>query len=198
MLALLGGLAQINPIWQYGPYVPFNVTSPAQPDWYIGWLDGALRLAGPWSFDVFGFPVSEMFWPAILLPGIAFGTLTLWPWIERRFSRDQAEHHLLDRPRDAPLRSAVGMAGLWVFFVMFLEGGNDILAVLLNISVENITRILQVAFVVGPVLVGLATYVVCKGLQRSQIHPARATAGLELRRTAGGGYETVPLEPTSE
>src|SRR6266508_2151977 len=130
MLAALGGLAQINPIWQYGPYVPFNVTSPAQPDWYIGWLDGALRLAGPWSFDVFGFPVSEMFWPAILFPGIAFGTLTLWPWIERRFNRDQAEHHLLDRPSDAPLRSAVGMAGLWVFFVMFLEGGNDILAVL--------------------------------------------------------------------
>jgi ubiquinol-cytochrome c reductase cytochrome b subunit len=198
MLAVLGGLAQINPIWQYGPYVPFNVTSPAQPDWYIGWLDGALRLAGPWSFDVFGFPVSEMFWPAILFPGIAFGTLTLWPWIERRFNRDQAEHHLLDRPRDAPLRSAVGVAGLWVFFVMFLEGGNDILAVMLNVSVENITRILQVAFVVGPFLVGAATYAICRSLQKSQIHPARATAGVELRRTASGGYETVPLEPTSE
>ena len=198
VLAALGGLAQINPVWQYGPYVPFNVTSPAQPDWYIGWLDGALRLGGPWSFTVFGFPVSEVFWPAVLLPGIAFGTLTLWPWIERRFSRDQAEHHLLDRPREAPLRSAIGLAGLWVFFVMFLEGGNDIISVLLNISVENITRVLQVAFVVGPFAVGLATYVVCKSLQKSHIHPATATAGLELRRTADGGYETVPLEPTSE
>jgi ubiquinol-cytochrome c reductase cytochrome b subunit len=198
VLAGLGGLAQINPVWQYGPYVPFNVTSPAQPDWYIGWLDGALRLGGPWSFTVFGFPISEAFWPAILLPGIAFGVLTLWPWVERRFSRDQAEHHLLDRPRDAPLRSAIGMAGLWVFFVMFLEGGNDILAVLLNVDVETITRALQGAFVVGPFVVGVATYAVCKSLQRSRIHPARATAGLALRRTADGGYETVPLDPAAE
>jgi hypothetical protein len=90
------------------------------------------------------------------------------------------------------------VAGLWVFFVMFLEGGNDILAVMLNVSVENITRILQVAFVVGPFLVGAATYAICRSLQKSQIHPARATAGVELRRTASGGYETVPLEPTSE
>jgi ubiquinol-cytochrome c reductase cytochrome b subunit len=198
VLAGLGGLAQINPVWQYGPYAPFNVTSPAQPDWYVGWLDGALRLAGPWAFTVFGYQVSEIFWPAILLPGIAFGTLTLWPWIERRFSRDQAEHHLLDRPRDAPLRSAIGMAGLWVFFVMFLEGGNDIFSVLLNVSVENITRILQTAFVVGPIVIGLATYALCKSLQKTRLHPARASAGVELRRTAGGGYETVPLEPTSE
>jgi ubiquinol-cytochrome c reductase cytochrome b subunit len=196
VLAGLGGLAQINPVWQYGPYVPFNVTSPAQPDWYIGWLDGALRLAGPWSFTIFGYPISEVFWPAILLPGIAFGILTLWPWIERRFTRDAAERHLLDRPRDAPVRSAIGVAGLVVFFVMFLEGGNDIFAVLLDISVENVTRMLQVAFVAGPVLAGLATYAICKSLQASQIHPARPNAGLQLRRTAAGGYETTPIEPT--
>jgi ubiquinol-cytochrome c reductase cytochrome b subunit len=198
VLSLLGGLAQINPVWQYGAYVPFDVTSPAQPDWYIGWLDGALRLGGNWSLIVFGFPISEVFWPAIVLPGIAFGTLTLWPWIERRFSRDQAEHHLLDRPRDAPLRSAIGAAGLWVFFVMFLEGGNDIISVLLNVSVETITRVLQVAFVVGPVVVGVATYAVCKSLQASHLHPARANAGVELSRTHGGGYETAPLDPASE
>jgi ubiquinol-cytochrome c reductase cytochrome b subunit len=198
VLAGLGGLAQINPVWQYGPYVPFNVTSPAQPDWYIGWLDGALRLAGPWSFTIFGFPIAEVFWPAILLPGIAFGMLTLWPWVERRFSKDTAEHHLLDRPRDAPLRSAIGVAGLLVFFVMFLEGGNDIFAVLLNISVESVTRMLQIAFVVGPIVAGVATYAICKSLKSSQIHPARASGGLELHRTAAGGYETTPVEPTAE
>jgi ubiquinol-cytochrome c reductase cytochrome b subunit len=196
MLAGLGGLAQINPIWQYGPYEPFNVTSPAQPDWYIGFLDGALRLAGPWSFRVFGYTISELFWPAIVVPGIAFGVLTLWPWIERRFSSDRAEHHLLDRPRDAPLRSAIGVAGLWMFFVMFLEGGNDIFGVLLDVSVEAITRALQIAFVVGPFVLGFATYAICRSLKTSHLHPARATAGLSLSRTAGGGYETVPLDPT--
>src|SRR6266536_2872826 len=108
----LGGLAQINPVWQSGPFKVANVTSPAQPDWYLGWVDGLLRLSGPWSFKVFGYTVSENFWPAILVPGILFGVLTLLPWIERRFTRDRAEHHLLGRPRDAPARTATGVAGL--------------------------------------------------------------------------------------
>src|SRR4029453_4726711 len=95
VLALLGGLAQINPVCQYGPFLAYNVSSPAQPDWYIGFLDGALRLGPPWDLTLWGFTISEVFWPAILFPGVAFGILTLWPWIERRFTRDRAEHHLL-------------------------------------------------------------------------------------------------------
>ncbi|HEX8132173.1 MAG TPA: cytochrome b, partial [Actinomycetes bacterium] len=197
MLALLGGLAQINPVWQYGQFRPFDVTSPAQPDWYIGFLDGALRLGPPWDLNLFGYTISEVFWPAILFPGIAFGILTLWPWIERRFTKDQAEHHLLDRPRDAPARTATGVAGLMVFFIMFLEGGNDIFGVLLNVSVEAITRTLQWALLVAPVVTWLVTFWVCRSLQRSRVHPARITAGLRLSRTAAGGYETAPLEPTS-
>jgi ubiquinol-cytochrome c reductase cytochrome b subunit len=197
MLALLGGLAQINPVWQYGPFVSFNVTSPAQPDWYIGFLDGALRLGPPWDVTLFGYTISEVFWPAVFFPGVAFGILTLWPWIERRLTRDRAEHHLLDRPRDAPARTATGVAGLVVFFIMFLEGGNDIIAVLLDVSVESITRILQVAIVLAPILLWVATFLICRQLKTTRLHPAAASAGLRLRRTAGGGYETVSLEPTS-
>jgi hypothetical protein len=100
----LGGLAQINPVWQSGPFEAAKVTSPAQPDWYLGWVDGLLRLSGPWELEVFGYTVSENFWPAIVFPAIAFGVLTLWPWIERRCTGDRAAHHLLDRPRDAPAR----------------------------------------------------------------------------------------------
>jgi ubiquinol-cytochrome c reductase cytochrome b subunit len=197
VLALLGGLAQINPVWHYGPFQAFDVTSPAQPDWYIGFLDGALRLGPPWDLTLFGYTISEVFWPAILFPGVAFGILTLWPWIERRFTRDRAEHHLLDRPRDAPARTATGAAGLMVFFIMFLEGGNDILGVLLNVPVETITRILQWSIVIAPVVTWLVTFWVCRGLKRSRIHPGRISAGVRLRRAADGGYETVPLEPTS-
>ena len=195
VLAGLGGLAQINPVWQYGPYNPANVSSPAQPDWYLAWADGLLRLGGPWSFKIFGYTVSENFWPAILFPGIAFGVLTLWPWIERRLTGDRAEHHLLDRPRDAPARTATGVAGLMLFFIPFLEGGNDILAVLLNVSVETITRILQLSFFIAPAVVWLVTYWTCRSLRVTTVHPARATAGVRLRRTAGGGYETVSLDP---
>jgi ubiquinol-cytochrome c reductase cytochrome b subunit len=195
VLAGLGGLAQINPVWQYGPYNPANVSSPAQPDWYLAWADGLLRLGGPWSVRVFGYTISENFWPAILFPGIAFGVLTLWPWIERRFTRDRAEHHLLDRPRDAPVRTATGLAGLLLFFIPFLEGGNDIIAVLLNVSVETITRILQFSFFIAPVVVWVATWWVCRSLKSSRAHPARISAGTRLRRTASGGYETVALDP---
>jgi ubiquinol-cytochrome c reductase cytochrome b subunit len=195
VLAGLGGLAQINPVWQYGPYNPANVSSPAQPDWYLAWADGLLRLGGPWSFKIFGYTVSENFWPAILFPGIAFGVLTLWPWIERRLTGDRAEHHLLDRPRDAPARTATGVAGLMLFFIPFLEGGNDILAVLLNVSVETITRILQLSFFIAPAVMWLVTYWTCRSLRVTTVHPARATAGMRLRRTASGGYETVSLDP---
>jgi ubiquinol-cytochrome c reductase cytochrome b subunit len=148
----LGGLAQIDPVWQSGPFKAANVTSPAQPDWYLGWVDGLLRLGGPWSFRVFGYTISELFWPAILFPGLAFGVLTLWPWIERRFTGDRATHHLLDRPREAPAHTATGLAGLVLFFIPFVTSGNDIMAVLLHVPVETITQILRYSFFIAPAL----------------------------------------------
>jgi ubiquinol-cytochrome c reductase cytochrome b subunit len=138
-----------------------------------------------------------VFWPAILFPGVAFGILTLWPWIERRFTRDRAEHHLLDRPRDTPVRTGIGAAGLMVFFIMFMEGGNDIFGVLLNIPVETVTRILQWSLVIAPVVAFLITYWLCRGLSRGHEHPARITAGVRLSRTHDGGYETVSLDPAT-
>jgi ubiquinol-cytochrome c reductase cytochrome b subunit len=193
----LGGLAQINPVWQYGPFKAANVTSPAQPDWYLGWVDGLLRLGGPWSFRVFGYTISELFWPAILFPGVAFGVITLWPWIERRLTGDRAAHHLLDRPRDAPAHTATGLAGLVLFFIPFLAGGNDILAVLLHVPVETITRILRYALFIAPVLTWLVTFWVCRSLRTTRLHPAAPTAGVRLRRTPSGGYETIWPDPGS-
>jgi ubiquinol-cytochrome c reductase cytochrome b subunit len=191
----LGGLAQINPVWQNGPFKAANVTSPAQPDWYLAWVDGLLRLGGPWSFKLFGYTVSENFWPAILFPGILFGVITLWPWIERRLTGDRAEHHLLDRPRDAPAHTATGLAGLLLLFIAFLAGGNDILAVLLHVPEEIITRILRYAFFIAPVLTWLVAFWVCRSLRASHLHPAAPTAGVRLRRTPSGGYETIRPDP---
>ena len=196
VLAGLGGLAQINPVWEYGPFDPSKVTSPAQPDWYIGWLDGALRLGGPWDVEIFGYVISEVFWPGVFVPGVLLAALTAWPWLERRFlTRDDAEHHLLERPRDNPARTATGVAGLLFFFILFLEGGNDIIAVLLYVPVELITRTLQVAIVVGPVVAWVVTYATCRSLKARGTHPARPGAGVIVIRTARGGYEAVPVTP---
>ena len=110
--AALGGLVQINPVWLYGPFKPASVSTAAQPDWYVGWLEGALRLAPPWRLHIFGYTISEVFWPGILLPGITFGLLYLWPFLEARFTGDHLEHHLLDSPRDRPVRTAIGVGVL--------------------------------------------------------------------------------------
>jgi ubiquinol-cytochrome c reductase cytochrome b subunit len=193
----LGGLAQINPVWQSGPFKAAHVTSPAQPDWYLGWVDGLLRLGGPWSFEIFGYTISENFWPAILFPAIAFGVLTLWPWIERRFTGDRVAHHLLDRPRDAPAHTATGLAGLVLFVIPFLAGSGDVLAVLLNVPVETITQILRFSFFVAPVLTWLVAFSVCRWLRVTRGHPATPTAGVRLRRTPSGGYETIWPDPGS-
>jgi ubiquinol-cytochrome c reductase cytochrome b subunit len=106
VLALLGGLAQINPVWLYGPFDPSAVSTAAQPDWYLGWIEGALRLAPPVYLHIGPYNVSELFWPAIALPGITFMLLYLWPFLERRVTHDDAEHNLLDRPSDRPMRTA--------------------------------------------------------------------------------------------
>src|SRR4030095_4426405 len=121
-----------------------------------------------------------------------------------------AEHHLLDHPRDTPVRTGIGAAGLMVFFIMFLEGGNDIFGVLLNVTVETVTRILQWSLVIAPILTFLVTYWICKGLSRTRLRPAQIHAGVRLSRpparsrggagtprARSGGSEPEPLEPTS-
>ena len=99
VLAGLGGLVQINPVWLWGPYQPTHVTTAAQPDWYVGFLEGALRLAPPWSITVFHHTISELFIPGVVLPGLTFALLYAWPFLEARRTHDHDEHHLLDRPR---------------------------------------------------------------------------------------------------
>jgi ubiquinol-cytochrome c reductase cytochrome b subunit len=198
VLALLGGLAQINPVWQYGPFDPAAVTSPAQPDWYNGWLDGILRLAPPWDFRIFGYTVSELFLPGIVLPGLLLTLVAVWPFIEVHFTKDRREHHLLDRPRDVPFRTATGVAGLSIFFVLFLAGGNDIIGAVLNVPVETISRVLQVQFFAAPAVCWVATYYTCRKLRDTDAHPGRPSAGLLLRRTASGAYETIPADDTGD
>ena len=114
---LLGGLVQINPIWLWGPYHTYLSTNGAQPDWYLGWLIGGLRLVPGFDLVIGDYTVvPNPFWGGAAFPLVVFGFLYLWPWLERKLTGDYAYHNLLDRPREAPLRTAVGWALLtWVF-----------------------------------------------------------------------------------
>jgi ubiquinol-cytochrome c reductase cytochrome b subunit len=192
VLALMGGLLQINPIWTYGPFDPTRVSAPSQPDWYVGWLDGALRLFPPWEVTLLGVTIPSPFIPGILLPGLAFGIMTLWPFLESWVTGDHREHHLLERPRDAPVRTAVGVAALLVFVLLTLAAANDVAAVILRIPLEETTNLLRIAVVVVPVVGALVTYRVCVGLRRrdAALRGRPRPGAIRLERNAAGGFDS--------
>ena len=146
----MGALFHVNAVWLYGPYDPAAATSLSQPDWYIGFLEGSLRLFPPWETRAFGYMINNLVYSGVLIPGVIFGALFVVPWIERSLTGDDAEHHLLDRPRDAPGRTAAGAAAITFVAVLFLGGSQDVIAGTFNISIETVTTVLQVAAVVGP------------------------------------------------
>jgi ubiquinol-cytochrome c reductase cytochrome b subunit len=141
VLFALGGLVQINPVWQWGPYEPWQGTNGAQPDWYLGWLIGALRLVPPVDIVVGGYTVvPEPFWGGVFFPSVVFGVLYLWPWLEQRWiTRDLSRHELLDRPRDNPRRTAAGAAFFAWVVTVFAAGAAD--RAFLSIGVPYTTQV---------------------------------------------------------
>ncbi|MBA3717673.1 MAG: cytochrome bc complex cytochrome b subunit [Actinobacteria bacterium] len=170
VLFLLGGLVQINPIWMWGPYDVANGTNGAQPDWYLGWLIGALRMVPDFDVNIGGYTlVPNPFWGGILFPTAVFGILFLWPSLERRLTGDKAFHNLVDRPRDAPMRTAFGAAFFAWVFIPFLAGASDRVFLLLGISYEWQIWVYRVLFFVAPVLVFFVTRRVCEELQAGEL-----------------------------
>jgi len=166
-IALLGGLVTINPVWAYGPYRPDNVTAGSQPDWYIGWLEGALRVMPNWETVIFGFTFSwNVLIPSVIIPGVIFTLMGLYPLIERLATGDTETHNLLDRPRDNPTRTALGVMGLTFYSVLWVNGGNDIIAVTFDLSINTITWAARVLLFVAPPLAFVLTKRICIGLQR--------------------------------
>jgi len=191
VLFLLGGLFQINPVWLWGPYRPDLATNGAQPDWYIGWLIGALRLMPPLEIHVFGYTVvPNAFFGGALFPLVVFGFLYAWPAIERRKTGDRARHELLDRPRDNPWRTAVGAAFLTWVWLIFVAGSLDQAVVHLQLSYVQQIWIFRVAVIVLPIVVFFVTRAICRDLQRSELHPLDRRPR-RVRRSPSGGFETI-------
>lgn len=166
VLAALAGFVQINPIWIYGPFQPENVSSASQPDWYMGWLEGSLRVMPNWETRIGWFTIPNPFWGGVLLPGITFGLLYAWPWLEAWRTGDHREHHVLDRPRDKPLRTSLGVATLVFYTILGLAAADDVLAVALGVSLNAILNAYRVMLIVVPPIAALITYRLCKELQK--------------------------------
>ena len=138
IVALLSGLVNINPVWIFGPYTPDQVTAGTQPDWYIGWLDGALRLMPNWETVIAGFTISwNVFIPSVVIPGILFTGLAFYPFLEAWATGDKREHHLLDRPRNAPVRTGIGVMAIVFYGILWLAGGNDLVATTFDLRPVN-------------------------------------------------------------
>jgi ubiquinol-cytochrome c reductase cytochrome b subunit len=168
VLVLLGGLIQINPVWEWGPYDTGLSTNGAQPDWYLGWLIGALRLMPPVEPSVAGVTLlPNPFFGGVLFPSIVFGLLYVYPWIESRLTRDRGEHHLIDRPRDHPWRTAFGAALFTWVALIFIAGSADRLFLQLGWSYEAQVHIFRAVVFLAPAIVFGLVRRACLDLRRS-------------------------------
>ncbi|MFF4544327.1 cytochrome bc complex cytochrome b subunit [Streptomyces sp. NPDC001435] len=166
VLALMGGIASINPVWAFGPYRPDLVTTGAQPDWYLGFSEGLIRVMPGWEIDVWGHTLElGVFIPFSLFPLILLA-LGLYPFVEAWVTGDRREHHILDRPRNVPVRTGLGVAWLSLYVVLLIGGGNDIVATHLHLSINSITWFVRISVFVVPVVAFTLTKRICLGLQR--------------------------------
>ncbi|MFN2448745.1 MAG: cytochrome bc complex cytochrome b subunit [Candidatus Baltobacteraceae bacterium] len=188
---IMGAFVQINPVWLWGPYETWKAIAPAQPDWYVGWLDGALRLFPRWPLHLFGHFVPPVFWPGLVLPLAIMGFLMAYPFGEALLRRDRAAHHLLDLPRDAPLRTAFGVSFLTLMAVLLLAGSNDLQARYLHISFFDMLMAYRLLVFFGPAIAFFAAYRMTTELKtKGGVHEA---GRVRVVRNAEGGYDEEPV-----
>nr|WP_155404346.1 cytochrome bc complex cytochrome b subunit [Rhodococcus erythropolis] len=201
VLALLGGLFQINPVWNLGPYNPSQVSAGTQPDIYMMWTDGFLRLWPAWEIYLFDrYTIPAALWVVILMTAV-FGILFAYPWIEKRLTGDDAHHNILQRPRDVPVRTAIGAMAIAFYAVLTISCINDIIAYHLHISLNAMTWIGRIGMIILPPIAYFVTYRFCIGLQRSD--RAVLEHGIEtgiIKRMPNGQYIEIhqPLGPVDD
>ena len=166
VLALMAGLTTINAIWLLGPYNPAQVSAGSQPDIYMLWTDGLARVMPAWELYLGNYTVPGAFWVA-MLAGLMVVLLITYPFIEAKITGDTAHHNLLQRPRDVPVRTSLGMMGIAFYFLVTLSGGNDLFAYHFGVSLNAMTWVGRIGLIVLPPLAYFVTYRICIGLQRS-------------------------------
>jgi ubiquinol-cytochrome c reductase cytochrome b subunit len=200
VITLMGGLMQINPVWTYGPYNPAEVTAGSQPDWYMGFVEGAIRIMPNWETHLANTTWSwNVAIPGLGLMGLMFGLMAVYPFAERWVTGDNSEHHVLDRPRNAPTRTAFGVAGMTGYGLFWIAGGNDLVATQFQVSLNSVTYFMRVAVFVGPVLAFIVTKRICIALQRADherlLHGAETAI---IVRDPSGSYSEAHVPISQE
>ena len=192
VLAAMGALLQVNPVWTYGPANPAHVSAGSTSPWYFGWVDGAVRLWPAWEIQLGEHTIPPWFWPSMVFLPLSFLALALYPALESRFTRDTAEHHLLQRPRDVPARTSLGVLVITFYGCLQLAAATDILAYTFDLSSDGLFWAGRIGVFVLPALAYPVTYRICLGLQQSD--RAVLDHGIEtglIRRLPHGGFVEV-------
>jgi ubiquinol-cytochrome c reductase cytochrome b subunit len=167
VIGLMSGLFQINPVWNFGPYNPAHVSAGSQPDWYVLYTEGMLRIFPPWDIFLGDYNIPPAFWASPAFLPVFYVLAGAYPWIERRFTKDNALHNLLQRPRDAPVRTALGAMAISTYTVLVLSGSNDLIAYFFDVSLNATTWAGRIGVLLVPPIAYWVTYRICIGLQRS-------------------------------
>jgi len=197
VIFLLGGFAQINPIWQFGQYEPYQISYAVQPDWYMGWLDGAARIMPSWEWVGWGHTIPlEIFLPAVVFPGLIFTILMAWPFIEAAKTKDLRYHNLLDRPRDRPKRTAAGAAMLTLLFGVFFASSTDVMANFFQLPLMDVLWFFRFFVPLAPIVAYYLTFKICNEMREADGIGKRKRA-LIVERSTTGEYTTTesPVRP---
>ncbi|MFK8846166.1 cytochrome bc complex cytochrome b subunit [Streptomyces sp. Ac-502] len=166
VISVIAAVASINPVWAIGPYRPDQVSTGAQPDWYMGFAEGLVRVMPGWEWDIWGHTINFGVLIPILIFPLVLVAIAVYPFVESWVTGDKREHHILDRPRNAPTRTGFGVAWLTAYLIMLIGGGNDLWATHFHLSLNALTWFVRIGFFVGPVVAFIVTKRICLGLQR--------------------------------
>jgi len=196
VIVALSAVVEINPIERYGEYRDWLVPNPATPDWYAGWLDGALRLGPAVEWRIFGHPLPAVFWPGVVLPGLAFALVTAWPWIDKRLTSDRAYHDVLVPPSAAPWRVGVGAALIAAGVVLTLAATDDQQALALHVPLTALVTLYRLAFAFGAPAAGVVAAIFAAGIRaRRDRHGVEAERAVVIKRNARGGFDEENVTP---
>jgi ubiquinol-cytochrome c reductase cytochrome b subunit len=193
VIIAMAATLKINPIEEYGPYYDWTVPNPATPDWYAGFLDGALRLGPAVEFSIFGHPIPALFWPGIVMPGIVVMVLFAWPWIDARLTHDTQSHDVLVPASRAPWRTGAGVAFIVAGFVLTLAASDDQQALMLHVPLDALLTFYRVLLPVGSIGAGLLAATFAREIAKrrdesnGESEPERVVG---YRRNAKGGFDS--------
>ena len=200
VLAAMAGLTTINGIWNIGPYNPSQVSAGSQPDVYMLWTDGAARVMPAWELYLGNYTIPGAFWVALMC-GVMVGLLIAYPFIEKKVTGDDAHHNLLQRPRDVPARTGLGVMGIVFFMILTISGGNDHVAHFFQISLNAMTWFGRIGLIILPPIAYWITYRICVGLQRSdrEVLEHGIETGI-IKKLPNGAFVEIhqPLGPVDE